>query len=95
MYATGIDLGQTYQNTSHTYKPSYFPILWRCCQCQCKALLRNGPAMLPLHTRMSHNLQAHAPKLVPAPICTIFSVYGHYFSRSHQDSLQLQGLNTQ
>ena len=81
-YATGIHLGQTSQNTSHTYKLSYFPILWRWCQCKVFWGIRQQ-WMLPLHTRMSHNLQAHALKLVPAPICSIFFRVRSLFLAAH------------
>ena len=36
------------------------------------SLTRKNTTPLPPHTRMSNNLQAHAHKLAPAPICTIF-----------------------
>ena len=39
--------------------------------------------MLPLHTRMSNNLQAHALKLVPAPICSIFFRVRSLFLAAH------------
>lgn len=76
---TGRHLGQTSRNTNHTTHPlPYFPILLlhlfntfveRTDQrCHVETRL-SSPS---LHTRMSHNLQAHAHKLAPAPICTIF-----------------------
>ena len=53
------------------------------------SLTRKTHHSSPLHTRMSNNLQAHAHKLAPAPICTIF-LGSIIISNCSQQDLSLQ-----